>query len=484
MSRRPISPGSRRWRRLQVCTTVGLAALLGTVPLRSLASTDIFRTEKLVQPPTAIAPSGSPTPCIFAAVPDPLPAAEAVERMLCNDPNVRMAWAQARMQAAQVGLKQSAYLPRLNAQLDARQGHSEIQRASGGSGGSRQTYGGAVTLNWVVLDFGGRDAALETAQQLLRAANASRQAAVQEPFLRSVRLYYQAQSLQGRLQAAQQVLDLADENYQAASAKYRAGAAALSDMLQAKTALSRASLRVTRAQGSLEQVLGDMALLMGQSADLPLRVEPLSAPQPDLGFVDALDELLAIARQTHPTLMAAQARLSAAQAAVQESSAYGRPTVTLTGSLNRSRSMQPAALGSDFRQSESSIGLQLNIPLFDGIERDYRMRDAQARAAASAASVEDTLQRTSRDVWLNYQTLKTETQSLRRTTEIEDQSRQALEVVRGRYRAGVGGMTELLNAMNAFADAQELHISTMNGWRISRIGLAGSLGRLGFWTLD
>src|SRR5256885_6087186 len=163
--------------------------------------------------------------------------------------------------------------------------------------------------------------------------------------------------------------------------------------------------------------------------------------------------------------------------AVQESRAYGRPNVALTASINRSRSMQPPALGSDFRQSDSSLGLLLNIPLFDGMEREYRIRDAQARAAESTAAMEDTLQRISRDVWLNYQTLKTETESLQRASEIEDQSRQALEVVRGRYRAGVGNMTELLNAMNAFTDAQELHISTLNSWRISRIGLAGSLDR-------
>lgn len=485
MSRPPVLLCNCPWRCLLLCIAGSLAALLSVVPMCTLASTHIFQAEeRVVQPLTAIARPGSPTPCIFAAMPDPLPVAEAVERMLCNDPNVRLAWAQTRAQAAQVGLKQSAYLPRLNAQLDARQTDSEIQRESGNSGGGRQTYTGAVNLLWVVLDFGAREAALETARQLLRAANASGQAAVQQAFLRSVQLYYQAQSLQERLQAARQVLDLADENHQAANAKYQVGAAALSDMLQAKTALSRASLRVTRIQGSLEQVLGDMALLMGQSADLPLRVETHSAPQPDLSFVVALDELLAIAQQTHPTLRAAQARLSAAQSAVQESRAYGRPNVALTASINRSRSMQPPALGSDFRQSDSSLGLLLNIPLFDGMEREYRIRDAQARTAESTAAMEDTLQRISRDVWLNYQTLKTETESLQRTSEIEDQSRQALEVVRGRYRAGVGNMTELLNAMNAFTDAQELHISTLNSWRISRIGLAGSLGRLGFWSLD
>ncbi|MOA39282.1 hypothetical protein D3C78_1610460 [compost metagenome] len=84
---------------------------------------------------------------------------------------------------------------------------------------------------------------------------------------------------------------------------------------------------------------------------------------------------------------------------------------------------------------------------------------------------------------MNYQTLRTETQSLQRTAEIEEQSRQALTLIRGRYRSGVGSMTELLSAMSTFADAQELHIDALNGWQTARIGLASGLGRLGFWTL-
>ncbi|AMS18358.1 hypothetical protein A3218_01820 [Pseudomonas chlororaphis] len=223
---------------------------------------------------------------------------------------------------------------------------------------------------------------------------------------------------------------------------------------------------------------------MGLTPNTSLRIENGLNTLPDATFATSVDELLAIARDEHPTLIAAQARVRAAEASVEESRAYGRPSIALTANIRQAQNGQSTALGSDIRQNDRSIGLQLSIPLFHGFERTYQVRDAQARVTAGMADLADARQRVSLDVWTYYQVLRTETQSLLRTAEIEDQSRQALMVIRGRYQSGVGSMTELLGAMSAFVDAQELHIDALNGWQIARLGLASSLGRLGFWAVE
>ncbi|MNC64240.1 hypothetical protein D3C75_1144270 [compost metagenome] len=87
------------------------------------------------------------------------------------------------------------------------------------------------------------------------------------------------------------------------------------------------------------------------------------------------------------------------------------------------------------------------------------------------------------ELWTNYQSLKTETHSLEKTAEWVEQSSQALQVMQGRYRSGVGNMIELLNALTAYAAAEQQHINTLNSWQLARLKLAASLGRLGFWTL-
>ena len=95
----------------------------------------------------------------------------------------------------------------------------------------------------------------------------------------------------------------------------------------------------------------------------------------------------------------------------------------------------------------------------------------------------DVEQRISIDLWGNYQALITETRSLERTADWVDQSNQALEVVQGRYQSGVGSMIELLNALTAYATAEQQHINALNSWQMARLKLAASLGRLGFWAL-
>ncbi|MCY1439621.1 efflux transporter, outer membrane factor (OMF) lipoprotein, NodT family [compost metagenome] len=125
----------------------------------------------------------------------------------------------------------------------------------------------------------------------------------------------------------------------------------------------------------------------------------------------------------------------------------------------------------------------MNIPLFEGFERNYQVRGAQAKFETSKAELSDVEQRISIELWANYQTLNIETRSLEKTAEWVEQSSQALQVVQGRYRSGVGNMIELLNALTAYATAEQQHINTLNSWQLSRLKLAASLGRLGFWAL-
>ncbi|MCR3835109.1 TolC family protein, partial [Pseudomonas aeruginosa] len=110
---------------------------------------------------------------------------EAIERILCHDPQTRLAWANAKAQAAQVGIGKSAYLPRLDGRLDASRGYSDMDYRDApylSGDGHRHRRGASLQLSWVLFDFGRRSAALRNAQQLLLAANASQDATLQNTF--------------------------------------------------------------------------------------------------------------------------------------------------------------------------------------------------------------------------------------------------------------------------------------------------------------
>ena len=44
-------------------------------------------------------------------------------------------------------------------------------------------------------------------------------------------------------------------------------------------------------------------------------------------------------------------------------------------------------------------------------------------------------------------------------------------------------MIELLNALTAYAEAEQQHINALRTWQMARLKLAASLGHLGFWAL-
>ncbi|RPT42412.1 TolC family protein [Pseudomonas aeruginosa] len=387
-----------------------LCGLLGLVPGAAAYEPDVFGTAGQVAGQAVYDLGGSGLPCRGGPPPTELSLEEAIERILCHDPQTRLAWANAKAQAAQVGIGKSAYLPRLDGRLDASRGYSDMDYRDApylSGDGHRHRRGASLQLSWVLFDFGRRSAALRNAQQLLLAANASQDATLQNTFALAAQAYYDALAAQRSLAASRQVAELAAQNLEAADAKYRAGAAALSDRLQAQTALSQASLAQVRDEGALSNALGVIALRMGLAPDTPLRLSGELEAQPDTGFVKAIDEMLAEARREHPA------------------------------------------------------------------------RNALARREASEAELADTEQQVSLEVWNNYQSLSVETRSLARTRELVEQSRQSLEVVQGRYRSGVGSMIELLNALTAYASAEDQHIRALGNWQTSRLRLAASLGRLG-----
>ncbi|RUJ34913.1 TolC family protein [Pseudomonas aeruginosa] len=399
-----------------------LCGLLGLVPGAAAYEPDVFGTAGQVAGQAVYDLGGSGLPCRGGPPPTELSLEEAIERILCHDPQTRLAWANAKAQAAQVGIGKSAYLPRLDGRLDASRGYSDMDYRDApylSGDGHRHRRGASLQLSWVLFDFGRRSAALRNAQQLLLAANASQDATLQNTFALAAQAYYDALAAQRSLAASRQVAELAAQNLEAADAKYRAGAAALSDRLQAQTALSQASLAQVRDEGALSNALGVIALRMGLAPDTPLRLSGELEAQPDTGFVKAIDEMLAEARREHPALLAGT----------------------------------------------------------------YQVRNALARREASEAELADTEQQVSLEVWNNYQSLSVETRSLARTRELVEQSRQSLEVVQGRYRSGVGSMIELLNALTAYASAEDQHIRALGNWQTSRLRLAASLGRLGFWSL-
>lgn len=408
-------------------------------------------------------------PCATEIPATPLTALDAVDLALCNHPQTREVWAFARVQAALVGVARAGWLPNLDGSASA----TRFQYDDG----SFNRRSAALTLSWLLIDFGQRSANVENAQQLLNAAAATQDATVQSLFLAALQTYYTAQATQAAVISATEAERSAREAYQAADARYNVGVATPADRLQAQTALSQATLNRIRAEGDARNGLGALANALGFEAQQRIVLAELPALPAELAFQKEVDAMIAEAQGRRPDLKAAEAQLKAAEASVDLVRAQGRPTISLAAGPSWQNTAGVVTQG-------GSIGLTLNVPIFAGFDTTYRVRSAAAQADVRAAQRDRIKNQIALDVWRAYQSLTTATQSLKTSADLVASAEQSERVALGRYKAGVGTVLDLLVAQSALASARLQRIQAQLDWNVYRATLAQSMGALDYTLLQ
>lgn len=409
------------------------------------------------------------TPCQWGRQVTSLTLPDVVDRALCQNPQTREAWANARYQAAQVGIAESASLPTASLALSN-------SRNSGGDRSSEQTSA-TLSLNYLLYDFGGRAATLENARQIMAASNASQDVTLQSVFLSVVQAYYQWHAAQAAVVAARESERASLESLKGSSARYKAGAATPADKLQAQTAASQATLVRIRTEGDASSAQGALANAMGLPADRAVSLAPPPDMAADAQFEQKVVELIETAKRQRPDLAAAEAQVMAARSGIDAAQARGRPSISLFANRNELHSsMADAARG-------NVIGLSLNVPIFSGFDTTYRVRAAEAQLDVRMAERDRLVLQVSLDVWRAYHSLLTDTQAVSAADDLLSSAAQSEKVALGRYRAGVGAILDLLNAQSTLASARQQHIQALYNWRLSRIKLAQAMGQLDFAAL-
>jgi TolC family type I secretion outer membrane protein len=445
------------------------------LPLSAYAGSDPLSTEEYIVP-GVFPQTADANHCDKEKINKPLALADVVDLTLCNNPQTRSLWLNARIQAANVGVGMSAYLPTLSAQ------GSESRNRSSSSGITTNYTSRNVSLSasYLLFDFGGRSATLENAKQLLVAANASRDATLQSNFLSAVQSYYALLSARASVEALKVAEASSKESLAAADARYMAGVATPADKLQAQTALSQARLNLITAQGNARSAQGTLANIMGFDASQPFSLQTLPESTPDPVVEQDIGKLIADARLKRPDLQAAEAQIKAAEAQLTATRATGLPTISLGASTGN----QNITGSPDTRNS--SIGVTLTVPLFTGTRNTYQNRAAELQVESKVAARDLLANQIALDVWRTYQTLLTNSQSLLAASDLVASAEQSERMTLGRYKAGVANMSivDVLNAQSTLASARQQRVAALYNFQASRLALVQAIGQLDLTRLE
>ncbi len=460
-------------------------------PLPALASSDPFDTESSIDS-GKFAATQDASQCRRERIKAPLTLPDVVDLALCNNPQTRSLWASARQQAAALGVGLSAYLPTLSAQGGASRSLNSIGSQNVTTNSSANSKNASLTASYLLYDFGARAGNVESARQLLFAANATRDATLQVNFLNAVQGYYSLLSARASIDSAKVAEQSAQESLNAAQARYQAGVATPADKLQAKTALAQATLNVITAQGNERTAQGTLANIMGFDANQPFELVPVPDITPNPAVEQDIGNLIDEARRNRPDLAASEAQVKAAQAQLDASRAANWPTINLTAQsayqdVSGTQNVPGTTVINPGTTTRSnSIGVSINFPLFTGMRNNYVIRSSEYQLEGKVAARDLLANQIALDVWKAYQALLTNSQALRTAEDLVASATASEQMTLGRYKAGVSGLSivDVLNAQSALASARQQRVAALFNFLASRMALAQAMGALDLTQLD
>ncbi|MEV4782600.1 TolC family protein [Burkholderia sp. LMU1-1-1.1] len=416
-------------------------------------------------------------PCDAGAAPrQPVGVVEAVDVAMCNNPQLRAAWAAVKQQAGALGEARAAYLPTLSLSVNR-------LRTDSHTGGQAEIVTGNTlygALSWQIYDFGQRAANEQAADGLLRAALASNDAALQKNLADTIQAYFDAQSARATWRARQLGANTAAATLASARRRESSGLLARSDRLQAATALARAQLDQNRADGNYKKAMALLVYVLGlpPGSDLALLEDDEDDGESALAMqLDRLEQWLRTAQEAHPAIRAARAEWAAAQSHTAAIRAENKPSVALSGNVYKNG--YPGQGVSATASQVRTVGIAINIPLFDGYAHRYKVQGAEAQAEQKEQALADTEHRVLMEVVKVHADATAALRNLQASQTLMDAAQESMRTYERKYERGASDIVEILAAQTALADAREQRIICVSEWRSARLRLMADSGVLG-----
>lgn len=400
---------------------------------------------------------------------------QLVDVALRINPSTRQAWEQARAAAAEWAVSRGEYYPSISGDL-------------GGSGGKfpqtsalssfRGVYGEVgVSLSYLLLDFGGREARVVGAHQALIAANWNHNQAIQDVLRDVPQAYYTYIGNKALVRADEINLKEAETSLHATEQRRRAGVSTIADVLQARANMEEVRFNLVAARGSVEIGRGRLATAVGWPANLPFDVAEEPEPLP-LDRIDRnIEKLIELSQRDRPELAAARAAVKQREAQLREAHAALWPTLVATGNVGWT-GVDGRIQGVNLESNQSNYygGLQLQIPIFEGMALRNAVNRDRANLEAARAALKVKEEAVIADVWDAYYNFRTAGQQLETSESLLASSTQSYDVSLARYKAGAADIVELLNAQSTLAKARAQQVRARTDLYTSYAELLHAIG--------
>ncbi|HTW67603.1 MAG TPA: TolC family protein [Bryobacteraceae bacterium] len=405
--------------------------------------------------------------------------AELIDLAEAHNPETRVAWENARAQAAALGIARSELYPTLSAVALSGVDREEIPLGSRFYRYTDTAEQVSLELNYTIFDFGARRARITAQSARVLAANFGFNDVHRQLIFQVQQAYYRLLNASAQDTAARASVANAEAVQQAAEERLRNGLATLPDVLEARSATAQSQYDLQAVLGAEENARGDLATALGAPAATMLHVEPLSeVPTPET-IGDTVEQVIYRALDQRPDLQAEVAGTRVAEAQRKEARAAYYPTLGLRADPTaQSLYLQQQTLRMGHTADlTGGLALSLSWTVFDGGARRSRLREAEAgireaesQVSAARDSIED-------EVWTAYSNLNTAFRQREAATALLDSATQSYAAALESYNYGVRNLLDVTAAQKLLAQARSADI-------LARTQVLATLADLAFRSAD
>lgn len=264
---------------------------------------------------------------------------------------------------------------------------------------------------------------------------------------------------------------LAAELVRLAQAQKDAEVGTTIDVTRAQTQLVSAEGGLVVARNNQERARIDLVRSLGFPPDTPVELtDTLAAALPVADLPDGRDSLVALALDRRPDLRSEVARGLAASRTASAIAAERLPRLDLSANYGASGLAPTDLVATRF------IALQVTVPILDGFRREGRQAEQQAVVRESAVRADELRRQVAADVDAARLDLGSAAQQQVIAAEQLRLAQAELDEARERFKAGVAGNIEVIDAQASLVRARDTDIDARFAAATARVALARAVG--------
>jgi outer membrane protein len=374
----------------------------------------------------------------------------------------------------------AAELPTFNGSITAVEANEGSRIGAGALNAPRllEHAGAGVTVNQFLTDFGRTTNLVSSAKLQEKAQNANSLATTEDIVMATDQAFYNALQAEALLKVAQQTVTTRSSLENQVNELTKRSLKSTLDLSFAQVNLSQAKLLRLDAENNVNSTIAALTAILGSDkfTRYELTDDETQAPPPP----PDVDVLISTAIQQRPDLQALTFNQQAAEKFHRAQRDLMLPTISALG-IAGVTPVRPDCLGGcspNFFVSSwyGALGVNMNVPIFNGFSFTAQASEANYRAKAAAESTRDLRDQVVRDVRTAWLATNTAFQRVAVAAELAKEADLGLNLAQGRYQLGLSSIVELSQAQLQQTDAAIGYVNAQYQYRLSLSTLNFEIG--------